>query len=168
MKKESFEKNIFVSSLIGFPIGIALLVMAYIGVFLIAGENVANNELTQLHNIKTLIFQAMSLGLAYYILFITFSGFIYMKNKVITYKFMTKHPYKYILSFLISILGFVLSIMLVCNKIYFTENVVIMNGIIMAILLVVILLILMLKDTKEILIIKKINIKIKEKNENDN
>ena len=43
-----------------------------------------------------------------------------------------------------------------------------MNGIIMAILLVVILLILMLKDTKESLLIKKINIKIKEKNENDN
>ena len=164
MKKESIIRKIFVSSLIGFPIGVTLLMLSYIIISFIAGEDVANNELTQLHNVRTLLFQVMTVGLTYFIVFININTISLLKDRETTNKFMSKHPYISVLLFLIASLILVFSVQLVCNENVYSKNIATLNCVTIIIIYAIISLFFMIKDIIENLLIKKINIKIKEKN----
>lgn len=164
MKKENIVRKILVSSLVGFPIGVTLLMIAYIGLYYIAGENIFQIEVSQMQNIKTLISQVIILGLSYYIVFISFKVFSHLNNKEITDKYMTKHPYKSISISLLSSLGFIVAITLVSLKKLFTENIATMNIIVLAVFYVICALFFLVKCTMESNLIKKINTKIQERN----
>lgn len=164
MKKESIVRKIFVSSLIGFPVGVTLLMLAYISIFCISGEDIANNELTQLHNVRTLFFQVIAIGLTYFIVFININTISLLKNKETTNKFMSKHPYISVLIFLIVSSILVLSVQLVCNENVYSKNIATLNCVTIIIIYAIISLFFMIKDIIENLLVKKINIKIKEKN----
>ena len=168
MKKENIVKKIFTSSLIGFPIGVTLLILSYVGIYWIVGEDVANNELTQLHNIRSLVNQAMIMGLAYFIVFVNFNTALLILNRETTIKFTYKHPCISVLLLLLSILGMIIAFMLISNESIYSKNVAMLNIIIIAIIYALGCLVFMIKDVKENLLVKKINIKIKEKIENNN
>ena len=61
-------KKILLKSLSGFTLGVTLLIMAYVSVYFISGENTFIAEIQQLQNIKTLITQVIVSGIAYYLL----------------------------------------------------------------------------------------------------
>lgn len=166
MKKESIVRKIFVSSLIGFPIGVTLLMLAYISIFCISGEDIANNELTQLHNVRTLFFQVIAIGLTYFIVFININTISLLKNKETTNKFMSKHPYITVILSIIISLWLILSIQLICNESLYSKNIATVNCVTIIIIYAIISLFFMIKDIIENLLVKKINIKIKEKNNN--
>ena len=81
MKKENVLKKVLVKSLVGFTAGVTLLMIAYASVYFIAGESVFKNEISQLQNIKTLITQFVVIGIAYYLIFISFRIFSILQNK---------------------------------------------------------------------------------------
>ena len=93
MKNESALNKIFVSSLAGFPLGITLLLFSYIGIYYIVGENTASLELAQLQNVKTLVYQMMSLGLAYFILFVHINTLLFWGEKKTAHISMCKHKF---------------------------------------------------------------------------
>ena len=164
MKKESILRKVFVSSLIGFPVGVTLLILAYVGIYWLTGENVVNNELTQLHNIKTLVYQSMSIGLAYFIVFVNLNTALLILNTEKTTKFVHKHPCISVLLLLLSVLGMTIAFMLISNKSIYSKNVAMLNVIIITIIYALVCLVFMIKDVKENLLIKKINNKIKDNN----
>ena len=163
MKNENALNNIFLSSLAGFPLGITLLLISYIGIYCIAGENTANLELAQLQNVKTLVYQMMSLGLAYFILFVHINTVIFFKGKKTT-DFMYKHKFLTFLIFLVLTLCILVSFYLVFNENVFSKNVATVNCTIIAVMYAVCTVAFMIKDVFENLIVKKINIKIQERN----
>ena len=61
-------KKILLKSLFGFTLGITLLVMAYVSIYFISGEDVFIAEMQQLQNIKTFITQVLFSGMAYFII----------------------------------------------------------------------------------------------------
>ncbi|MBO4293206.1 MAG: hypothetical protein J5881_02310 [Clostridia bacterium] len=168
MKKENIVKKLFTSSLIGFPIGVTLLILSYAGIFCIVGEDAANKELLQLNNIRTLVYQAMVMGLAYFIVFVNLNTALLFLNRETTIKFTYKHPCISVLLLLLSVLGMIISLNLINIESIYSKNVAMLNVIIMVIIYAVACLVFMIKDVKENLLVKKINIKIKEKNENNN
>ncbi len=164
MKKENVVRKILVSSIVGFPIGVTLLMIAYIGVYYIAGENVFIAEISQLQNIQTLISQIIFLGLSYYIVFVCFHVFSHLNNKELNDKYMTKHPYKSVSIALLSSLGFIVATTLVSIEKIFTENLATMNIIVLVVLYAICGLFFLIKCTIESNLIKKINAKIQERN----
>ena len=77
---------------------------------------------------------------------------------------MSKHPYISVLLFLIASLILVFSVQLVCNENVYSKNIATLNCVTIIIIYAIISLFFMIKDIIENLLIKKINIKIKEKN----
>ena len=56
-------KKILLKSLSGFTLGVTLLIMAYVSVYFISGENTFIAEIQQLQNIKILITQVIVSGM---------------------------------------------------------------------------------------------------------
>lgn len=165
MKKENVVKNVLVKSLVGFAVGVTLLMVAYAGIYFIIGENTFQNEICQLQNIKTLITQVVVTGIAYYLLFISFHIFSILQNKDLKDKYMSEHPYRTVLSISLAILIllWIVEYMVSRTKIY-GENVRILNLIILVITYALVGLAFCIKSTKENYLIKKINQKLKERN----
>lgn len=164
MKKENIFKKIVVQSLLGFPIGITLLMINYASIYLIAGENVFKTEITQLQNIKTLVLQLIIVGCAYYLFFILISVIAYLNGtKSTSNKFIVEHPYKSILIMLLIMIATILILALLNFKI-FTKNISMMNIISFVIIFAISGIYLCIKSSIESDWVKKINKKLKERN----
>ena len=78
MSNSNLLKNILIKCLNGFFVGITLLMISYISIYFISGKNIFCSEISQLQNVKILIFQMLFSGLSYYLLFINF--YTYLKS----------------------------------------------------------------------------------------
>lgn len=165
MKKENVVKNVLVKSLVGFTVGVTLLMISYASIYFIAGESVFQNEIKQLQNIETLINQIIITGIAYYLLFIILHIISILENKELNGKYMLKHPYKYVLtiSLVMLVLTWIIVYMVSQPKIY-SENIGAVNLIILVIASALVGLGICIKITIENHLIKEINKKLKEKN----
>ena len=164
MKKEHIFRKIIISSLLGLPIGITLLMINYASIYLIAGENVFKTEITQLQDIKTLVLQLIIVGCAYYLFFILVSLIARLnKTKSVSDKFIVEHPYKSVLIMLL-IMIITIFILALLNFKIFTENISMMNIISFLIILIISGVCLCIKSTIESDWVKKINEKLKERN----
>lgn len=165
MKKENLVKKILIKAVVGFPVGVMLLIIAYASVYFIAGVDVFNAELYQLHNIYTLIFQTISAGISGYLLFITFYAIYYLQNKELERKLLTEHPYKSIFTIIISSICIIFVIMTALgNTKIFSKNISDVNIIILVIIYTLSGFIFCIKSSRERHLIKEINQKIKERN----
>lgn len=162
LKKENVIKNVLVKSMIGFPVGVTLLMIAYASVYFLVGDTVFYNEISQLQNIKTLIYQIIYSGLIWYLLFITFNAFIEIQRQGLENKDYIKHPYKNALTPIIPVLILIIALVLSLNTNIFSKNMVAMNFILIIIGYALVSLYLCIKFIKESHIIKEINNKIKE------
>lgn len=164
MKKENVLKKVLVKSLVGFTAGVTLLMIAYASVYFIAGESVFKNEISQLQNIKTLITQFVVIGIAYYLLFISFHIFSILQSKELKNKYMKNHPYKFVLTISLSVLvlTWIIVNMVSHTKIY-SENIGDLNIIILVITYALEGLVFCIKSTRESHLIKKINKKLQER-----
>lgn len=163
MKKENVVKQILMKALPGFSVGITLLIIAYASVYFILGQDVFDAELYQLHNIDTLIFQAISAGLSGYLLFVSFYTISTLQK--IEDKLMAEHPYKSVLTIIISsICVAVITVALLANTKIFSKNISSLNTIILIIVYMLSGLVFCIKSVMEKHIIKEINQKLKEKN----
>ena len=132
MKKENVLKKVLINSIIGFPIGVTLLIIAYISVYFITNENVFNTELYQLHNINILISQAISYGISGYLLFI--SIYILSIPQNTENRLMAEHPYKTVFTTTISFIFIIVIIILILgNTSIFSENISTLNILILII-----------------------------------
>lgn len=164
MKKETVFRKIVIHSLVGFPIGVTLLMINYASVYLIAGENIFKNEISQLQDISTLFLQLIIVGWAYYLLFILINVIAHLnETRSTSNKFLVKHPYKSILIMLIIMIATAL-ILTLFNFEIFSENMAIMNIISFIIIFVASVVCVCIKSAIESNLIKKINQKLKERN----
>ena len=151
--------RILLKSLIGFPIGTLLLMLAYIEVFLIENETVFIKEMLQLLDVKILILQILMIGIIYSLLI--FLAIIYKeefdeKEKI---RKMTSRKMIMIFLFLISIA--VSDFILARTKI-FSINIGIITGVNLLIVITIYILVQLIRITKEMKIIKEINNKLKD------
>ncbi len=164
MKKETVFRKIVFHSLLGFPVGITLLMINYASVYLIAGENTFTTEIAQLQNITTLVLQLIVIGFAYYLFFINIHIIVHLKEtKSSSNKFLIEHPYKAILNMLLVVV-ITFFIMTLLDFKVFTDNIVIMNIISFMIVLTLSSIYVCIKATIESNLVKKINQKLKERN----
>lgn len=161
MKKENVLKKILRSSLVGFPVGVTLLMIAYVLTYYVAGYEIFQNAITKLQNINILMLQIITAGVSYYILFICFNIFLYLNNSEYSNNNTSKHTHKLIFIFL---LGVIASIALINIKSIFTETIVLMNIVVLVVVCTIAGLLYLIKCSQDNAIIKKINNKIHEKN----
>ena len=166
MKKENIVSKILLKSIIGFSMGITLLVLSYASVYFISGETVFIAELYQLHNINIFISQFISAGIAGYILFIFFYIiFILQYKQLENLKLKAQHPYKFVFSEILLYISIILIILpILGNKKIFSENIIVLNISLLVLTYVLIALIFSIKVTKESILIKKINNLIQKRN----
>lgn len=160
MKKENVVKKILETSLIGFPIGVTLLIISYICVYFISDENTFQNEFSNLQNIETLISQVIILGSSYYIIFIDYNMFKYYNNNEIYNIYISKPLYKTILVLLSIALNIVI-ILLFNNIGIFSRNIATINIIILILLYILFVIYFSIKCIIDSNLIKKINKEIK-------
>ncbi|MBR0350816.1 MAG: hypothetical protein IJH76_03220 [Clostridia bacterium] len=164
MKKDSLLKNTIINSLLGYPIGITLLMISYACIYLIAGEKVFNTEIMQLQNIKTLVLQLIIAGSVYYLFFLIVGIIAYFKdNKTMYDKYLVEHPFKSLLLMLLNALIIVVMCLLLQVKI-FSVNLATINLIVFIIVFAIYGLWLCISYFIESNIIKMINQKLKERN----
>lgn len=161
MEKEKKIRKILMKALIGFPVSVTLLIIAYASIYFMAGEDLFNTELYQLHNINTLLSQIVSVGISGYLLaiFYIFSLLQYMKTE----------PYKITISSVVSlaissIFTFCIIPMTLNNTKIFSENISTLNLTILVIVYALIGLIFCIKNGIERHLVKKINQKLSERN----
>ena len=70
------NKNLFIKSLNGIAIGVLVLMLTYISVYFIIGEEGFVSEISVLQNIKILINQICSIGITYYFAIFTLNIYI--------------------------------------------------------------------------------------------
>lgn len=157
MKKENGVKKVLTKSVVGIPVGVTLLIIAYISVYLISGEAAYVAELSQLHNIDILLSQVASVGISGYVVFIFFYIISALHDKELSDKFMTKHPSETVLIIILS--SFVLlvsSMALLMNAEIFSENIITLNMVIFIVVLSLGGLIFCIKKSREQRLIKEI------------
>ena len=165
MKKENVEKKVLVKSLVGFTVGVTLLMISYASVYFISGESIFQNEITQLQNIKALITQIIVSGVAYYLLFISFHIFSIMQNKELKEQYMNIHPYRFVLTeSIVTLLFILISIFMISNTHIYSENIKDLNIILLVSIYAIIGLCIILKCTVENYLLEKINKKLRERN----
>ena len=164
MKKEKILRKILLSSLIGFPIGVTLLILAYVGVYFIEGDTIFQTEIIQMQNIHILISQIIILGFAYYIEFVIYNILFYSNN--IDTSTNQINSLKSFLIFILSCVGTVLVMIFISvgNKNIFSKNIQVMNMLLVCISNFIYLLFTVIKCIIESSLVKKINSKIKEQN----
>lgn len=159
MKRKDEVKSILMKALRAFPIGVTLLMLLYASVYFISGEGVFNAELYQLHNINTLIYQIISVGMAGCILSICFQVFQNIENKPTD-----KHTYRVMITSILLSISITIIILILGNEKIFSENIATLNVIVFVIIYVLAFLRFCIKKIMEQNLIKKINQKIKERN----
>lgn len=166
MQKENVVKKIFIRSAIGFPIGVTLLMLSYICIFFLFGEEVFNLELYQLHNINTLILQIVSWGIVGYIITFSFQLTNAMYTSVLQNKlksFVMTHPWKtQFLNLLHALCEYIIVAFLLTNSI-FSETIAISSIVIYLLSYVFFLIFSMIRSLIQGDLIRKINQKIKER-----
>jgi magnesium-transporting ATPase (P-type) len=155
MKKENLVKKALSKALIGFPIGITLLMISYISIYFFTNQSIFNSEMYQLHNIKTLILQIMSAGISGYILIVSLFLCLQMDNI-----FLSQKPYISLLTIIVSLLCMSIIITILGNSKIFSENIRTLNLTIMILFFSLASLVLMIKKAIEKYWIKKINKKL--------
>ena len=155
MKKENLVKKAFSKALIGFPIGITLLMISYISIYFFTNQSIFNSEMYQLHNIETLILQIMSAGISGYILIILILLCLQIDNI-----FLSQKPYVSSLIMIVSLLSMSIIITILGNSNIFSENIRTLNLTIMILFFSLACVALMIKKTIEKYWIKKINKKL--------
>lgn len=163
MKKVKIIKKIIVNSLLGFPIGITLLMINYASIFLIAGESTYVSEISQLQNVATLLLQLVIIGFAYYLFFVNINIISHLNDtKFSSDQYLVEHPYKSILNLLLIIIISIFILVLLEFSV-FTDNLITVNFISFIIVFILYGIYLCIKTTIENNIIKKINQKLKER-----
>ena len=136
----------------------------YVGIYLIAGENIFKSEIAQLQNIDILIPELIIVGLAYYLLFVIINVISNLnETKATSDKLLAENPSKTILIILMIIIAITLIFILLNLKV-FSENMSIMNIVTFMIIMVACGLCICIKSSIESDLIKKINRKLKENN----
>lgn len=157
MEKENVVKKVLVKSLVGFTVGVTLLMIAYASVYFLSNEDVFQNEISQLQNIKTLITQIIVNGIAYYLVFINFHIFSSLQNKELKEQYMKIHPYKFVLTGSIVILILMLiAIFMISNTHIYSVNIKDLNIILLVSVYAIIGLCIILKCTIENYLLKKL------------
>lgn len=164
MKKERLVKKILIKSLVGFPVGVMLLMLAYASMYFILGNNAFNAELNQLHNINTLITQIISVGISGYMLFVIFEIINVFENKEVENDLIKKYNWKMALILLLEIILCILIAAILGSTRIFSKNISDINILILVIICVLSGLAICIKKLYETHIIKEINQKIKERN----
>lgn len=164
MQKENVVKKILMKAVVGFPIGVTLLIISYASIYFIAGKDVFDAELYQLHNINTLICQTLSTGISGYLLSILFYAISSLQNKELENKLITEHPYKSVFTIISSVCIIGIIIVALRNTRIFSKNISDLNIIILVIVYALSGLVFCIKSTREKHLIKEINQKIKERN----
>lgn len=164
MKKERIVKKILIKSLVGFPVGVMLLMLAYASMYFILGNNVFNAELNQLHNINTLLTQIISVGISGYMLFVIFEIINVFENKEVENNLIKKYNWKMALIILIEIILCILIAVILGSTRIFSKNVSDINILILVIICALSGFAICIKNLYETHIIKEINQKIKERN----
>lgn len=164
MKKEKVVVQILTKSIMGFFIGVTLLMIAYMSVYFISGQYAFANEISQLQNIKTLVSQIIITGLVYYILFVSFQINLYLQSR----ELITGSSYKMIfktmtITILITLLIVSIQWILLNNNIY-SRNIVILNIIELFFSYIIGVIYFSIKFFKGSKVIEKINQKLKERN----
>lgn len=165
MEKENVVKKILSKALVGFPIGVTLLIIAYASIYFIVGEDVFNAELYQIHNINTLLSQIVSVGISGYMLSTSFYIISIYQNKELDNIWFPKHPYKAVFATLIyPMCIFFIIVPTIGNTRIFSQNIRTLNLLISVIVLALSFLVFGIKSAREQHWIKEINKMIKEKN----
>ena len=154
------KNNVFFKSIHGFTFGITMLLVSYISIYFILGENAFIMEIRQLENINLLINQIIVFGFMWYLLAIIFNMIILyqdneLKNKKISYN------YKDILFMII--INFLLGAMFVIYKNIFSSNIGIMHIIIMSLAFSLITIYCLIRFLIDSSLIKKFNKKLQER-----
>ena len=153
MKKEMNLKKVLSQALIGFPLGVTLLMISYVCIYFIAGESAFYIEISQLQNIKTLIFQMGILGLIYYIVTLQIYTFSILNNKKFTWK-----------SMIISILVWFITTIVIMSSLtenIFSKNIAIMNLMVLVVVYAICIVYTIVKCVIENKLVKEINNKLK-------
>jgi|GEM_PF-937007 hypothetical protein len=166
MKNENAVKKILKKSVVGFPAGVLLLILAYISVYFIVGNEVFNEEMYQLHNVNTLIAQTITSGIAGYLFVASFYIISILQSKQIELEIINRHPCKAICIIILTFMCLFVFIMAILgNTKVFSKNIANLNIILLAIVFAFSGLIFCIKSSKEKSTIKKINDKIEERNQ---
>lgn len=152
-------KKILLKSLFGFTLGITLLVMAYVSIYFISGEDVFIAEMQQLQNIKTFITQVLFSGMAYFIII----AFLYASNHVYE-NHLTNNPYKHVSTvILVFVILLLVMFFILGNTNIYSENISDVNIIIIVLAYVTYGIIFCIMTSVQKHLIHKINQKLKEK-----
>ena len=161
MSNSNLLKNILIKCLNGFFVGITLLMISYISIYFISGKNIFCSEISQLQNVKILIFQMLFSGLSYYLLFINFYTYLNILNDTSKAKYFSTHLFIYILFLITSTLIPLLASIFIFGTQIFSKNISTMNILLCMLTYIIFSIYLFIKSIKENQIIKKINKKIK-------
>lgn len=161
MKKEYVISKILLKSLVGFAFGTFMLMLSYILVYLIEGSLLFRQEMMQLLNVKTLIYQMIVSGLVYYLLFILFHTI----NKQKFSNYIEKHPCitALIVILFATIIALIIPFLISYTKI-FSRNIEILFVSLMILACALGSVIFAIKDFVDNMLVKQINNKLKEKN----
>lgn len=153
-------KKILLKSLSGFTLGVTLLIMAYVSVYFISGENTFIAEIQQLQNIKTLITQVIVSGIAYYLLAILLNYY-----KKINEKYATSNPYKFVFITLVTFILLILVMLCVLgNTNIYSKNIEMLNIIIVVCIYALAGLIFCIRNSIDKNLVNKFNQKLQERN----
>lgn len=165
MKKENVVKKVLLKSLVGFTVGVTLLMIAYVSVYFVAGEDVFVNEIAQLQDVKILISQILFIGLAYYLLFIVFHILLILQEELTENRHVVKYHYKYVVATMSSVVVVsLINIILLEKTQIYSENIGMLNIIIVVIVYALAGLYVCIRNSMQSPLIKKINQKLKERN----
>lgn len=152
-------KKILLKSLFGFTLGVTLLVMAYVSIYFVSGEDVFIVEIQQLQNIKTLITQVLISGMAYFIIIALLNASSYVSE---TYH--KTNPYKVIsITILVFVIMLLVMFFLLGNTNIYSENISSVNVIIIVLVYASYGIIFGIITFFQKNLIHKINQKLKEK-----
>lgn len=135
-------------ALIGLIFGPFSLLLSYIGIYFISGEEVYISEISQLSNIIVLIMQMFLSAMAWYFIFLQISLVIYFSIKYKKVSTTEKTKKMILLMFIITFFIFI-AFQLLTNTTFFSINISLLNCIIFSVSLFIIGLISMIISIKQ-------------------
>ena len=157
MNTKNFIKKILTKSIIGFPIGVTILMLLYVIVNPFFGEVAFSYEL---HNIQTFILQLLLSGLSGFMLLIAFYSILFLQDAELENRFATEHPYRAIFYAIVSVLITFIIIMVISRANIFSTTISILIEIVYPVLYAVLGFVLLIKDSIMKYTINKINKKL--------
>ena len=142
MNTKNFIKKILTKSIIGFPIGVTILMLLYVIVNPFFGEVAFSYELNRLHNIQLLLS-----GLSGFMLLIAFYSILFLQDAELENRFATEHPYRAIFYAIVSVLITFIIIMVISRANIFSTTISILIEIVYPVLYAVLGFVLLIKDS---------------------